>query len=129
MNKASPRFASSRVPPDILFGSYDMNQQAGNDVRSSSPKQASVNFSQKFLEQDREVSIIVTDNASQRLCTSMEDLPKKFNNSPYVPKRESFNIGKHVNDLLEGKNPRSICDTSSQFDRQLTNELGTPSKD
>ena len=64
MKKASPRFASSRVPPDILFGSYEMNKQEGTNLRSSSPKQASVNFSQKFLEQDREVSIIVTENAS-----------------------------------------------------------------
>ena len=46
-------------------------------------------FSQKFLEQDREVSIIVTENASQRLGSSMEELPPILLSSPNIIDRNN----------------------------------------
>ena len=50
-------------------------------------------FSQKFLEQDREVSIIVADNASNyQLGTSMEDLPTQLLKTPNKIKSGSFNM-------------------------------------
>ena len=48
-------------------------------------------FSQKFLEQDREVSIIVADNASNyQLGTSMEELPTQLLKTPNKIKSGSF---------------------------------------
>ena len=82
-------------------------------------------FSQKFLEQDREVSIIVADNASQHLGTSMEDLPQQMRTPNKNIKSGSFYIKQQTSNFLESQQPKSIDDTMS-LDRQITNEDGLP---
>ena len=108
--QASQTFAGK--PSDILKGGYEFSKEG--TMVNSPQHQDTMTFSQKFLEQDREVSIIVTDNASQRLGSSMEELPQQLLNSPYILGRDRF----------QSKNAQgkfnSRMDTS--FDRQITNE-------
>ena len=55
--------------------------------------QETMTFSHKFLEQDREVSIIVADNASNhQLGISMEELPSQLLKTPNRIKSGSFNM-------------------------------------
>mmetsp|Transcript_12045 Transcript_12045/g.16347 ORF Transcript_12045/g.16347 Transcript_12045/m.16347 type:complete len:87 (-) Transcript_12045:496-756(-) len=69
-------------------GPSDTKNQTG---APASIKQNSVQFSQRFLEQDREVSIIVADNASNVAGSIGE------HESPFVPyARPRSNVFNHI---------------------------------
>lgn len=80
-------------------------------------------FSQRFLEQDREVSIIVTENASNKL---IEASNPKYRSAEELPQSSEFR-GKTKNNILsspvktnQAENSQTITERSDCLNIQQT---------